>query len=580
MLTLRRYLTFVVLCIAIGACGPAHPAHLPDDGQGSALDEASEAEREPVVVIIPEEPITLNPYLALPAIVKQVADATMAGLTTIDENGDFIPVLAAELPTLANGGVSADFRTITWRLRPGLYWSDGTPLTSDDVRFTWEAVSDPGSGAVLSVGFELIESIETPDALTAVVHYSEMNLAYLSQFRHGLLPRHATGEPSAMLDWAWNRKPVSAGPFVVREWIEGERIVMDRNPRYYLPGQPFLDRLVFEVVPDADRQVAMMAAGEAHAQLWPVDVKSVYDARVDGQAELKEIPGEWNMALSFNLSRPFDDDPGPLPPHPALGDLRVRQAIAHAIDYDAIVEEVNPGVFEASGPFVYGWYRCDLDREYTYNPAWARVLLEEAGWIEGPDGVRVAEGAPFAEDGTRLSLEMQGYTNFQPLVDLENALVAQLAEVGIEVTIRNDDFSVIFGSFGDGAPRKTVNFDLLIYDSNLGIEPHTTVVNTFHSSSIPSVENPAGGNYMRWVNAAADAAIERAGSTVDLAERRAAYCDLAQEIAKDVPRIHLYLFAEGHGLSNRLGGYRISPWNSLTWDVQNWRLAPLAPEDD
>jgi peptide/nickel transport system substrate-binding protein len=162
---------------------------------------------------------------------------------------------------------------------------------------------------------------------------------------------------------------------------------------------------------------------------------------------------------------------------------------------------------------------------------------------------------------------------------LEGALVEQLAEVGIEVTIRNDDFSVIFGSFGDGAPRKTGDFDLLLYDSNLGIEPHTVIVNSFHSDAIPSAQNPAGGNYMRWVNAAANAAIERAGSTADHAIRREAYCELAELIAEELPRIHLYLFAEGYGLSNRLSGYRINPWSSLTWDVENWRLAPQ-PADE
>ncbi|MCL4864089.1 MAG: hypothetical protein KJZ93_32070, partial [Caldilineaceae bacterium] len=211
-----------------------------------------------IVLIIPEEPATLNQYLAVAAIVRQVADATTAGLTTVDADGNFAPVLAAELPTVENGGVSEDYLTVTWKLKPDLTWSDGEPLTSDDIKFTWEAVSHPESGAVLSLGFEMIDDVETPDPLTAVVRYSAINQAYLQQFMFGILPRHATGEPAQMQTWAWNRQPVTAGPFIVGEWNAGDNIVMDRNPNYYLEGQPYLDRLIFRIVPDPGAQLAMM----------------------------------------------------------------------------------------------------------------------------------------------------------------------------------------------------------------------------------------------------------------------------------------------------------------------------------
>lgn len=559
----RRILIFcLALLLAIAGCAaPQATAPTSSDGDGGQA-----------ILIIPEEPATLNQYLAVAAIVRQVADATTAGLTTVDADGNFLPVLAAELPTLENGGVSEDFLTITWTLRPDLKWSDGEPITSEDVKFTWEAVSNPDSGALLAVGFELIDSIETPDPLTAVVRYSTVNQAYLQQFAYGLLPQHATGEPADMTNWAWNRSPVSAGPFVVTEWNSGESIIMDRNPNYYLDGQPYLDRLIFAVVPDPGAQIARMAQGEAQVQLWPGEPKEVYDAQTAGVASLAEIPGQWNMALRFNLSAPFDDDPSADAPHPILGDLRVRQAIAHAIDYDTIIESVNPGTSPAVSPFAYGWYKCDLERPYTFDVEAAKVLLDEAGWVEGPDGIRVADGAEYAEDGTRLELTMEGYTNFQALVKLEEALVEQFKTVGIDASIQNDDFSIIFGSYSDGSPRKLGNFDMLIYDSSLPIEPHATVKSSFHSSEIPSPDNPAGANYMRWVNAEADAAIERAGSTVDVAARQEAYCDLGEQIANDLPQVHIYLFTEGYGASNQLSGYEVNIWGSLTWDVQNWQM--------
>jgi peptide/nickel transport system substrate-binding protein len=567
------FLLLAAITMLVVAC--AAPAATPETmGEAGAGPEPASPSAEPsqVVLIIPEEPSTLNMYHAVEAIVQQVADATNAGLVTVNENGEFVPVLAAELPTLDNGGVSADYLTITWKLRPDLKWSDGQPITSDDVKFTWEAVSHPESGNVLSLGFDLIESVETPDPLTAVIQYKQVNHAYLQQFRYGLLPRHATGEPQDMLNWAWNRQPVSAGPYIVSEWNAGDSIVMERNPNYYLSGQPYIDRLIFKVVPDPGAQVAMMAQGEAQVQLWPGETRDVYDPMVAGVAALQEIPGQWNMALYFNLSRPFDDDPSANDPHPILGDLRVRQAIAHAIDYDLIINEVNRGTFPATNPFAYGWYRCDLPRAYPYDPEKAKALLEEAGWVPGDDGIRVAKGAQYAEDGTRLTLQLNGYTSFQPLVKLEEALSEMFKAVGIATTIQNDDFSIIFGSYEEGAPRMLGNFDILVYDGSLPIEPHASIRNVYSSTAVPTDDNPAGQNFTRWINPEADRLIEKAGSTVDIATRKAAYCDLAKLIQTELPRLNLYLFTEGYGASNRLSGYKVNMWGSLSWDVQNWKI--------
>jgi peptide/nickel transport system substrate-binding protein len=562
----RLFALLLIFVLALAGCA------VPSAGTAPTGDAGTEAGGGQAVLIIPEEPATLNPYLAVAAIVEQVADATVVGLSYVNASGEFQPELAQEIPTIVNGGVSEDFLTVTWKLRPDLRWSDGEPITSADIVCTWEAVADPNSGVVLSTNMELIESIETPDELTAVLTYSEVNNAYPNQFAGGLFPCHAIGAPDDMENWEWNRNPVAAGPYVLSEWNSGEGIIMDRNPNYYEAGKPSIDRLIFAIVPDPGAQLAMMVQGEGDIHLWPgAGSAEEYAPAVEGVATLAEIPGQWNMALRFNLSQPFDEDPGAEPPHPFLGDLRVRQAIAHATDYDLIVNEVNEGTSPAVSPFEYGWYQCDIERPYTFDPERAAQLLEEAGFVDTDgDGIRECRGCEYADEGERLSLQLEGYTNFQPLVQLEEALVEMWRQVGIEATIQNDDFSIIFGSYADGAPRKTGNFDILVYDASLTIEPHATVANSFHSSTIPTAENPAGANYMRWVNPAADAAIETAGGTVDIETRRAAYCDLAELIATDLPQLHLYLFTEGYGASNRVSGYEVSIWGSLTWDVENW----------
>ncbi len=562
----RSLLITLLLILLLAVAGCAAPT------TGTDTDDAAAGGGQ-AVLIIPEEPATLNPYLAVAAIVEQVSDATVVGLSYVDADGEFQPELAQEIPTIANGGVSEDFLTVTWTLRPDLLWSDGEPITSADIVCTWEAITNPDSGNVLSTGMDLIESIDTPDELTAVLTYSEVNSAYPVQFANGLFPCHAIGAPEEMETWEWNRDPVAAGPYVVSEWNSGENIVMERNPNYYEEGKPSIDRLIFAVVPDPGAQMAMMIQGEGDIHLWPGATLEDYNAQTEGVASLAEIPGQWNMALRFNLSQPFDDDPGAEPPHPFLGDLRVRQAIAYATDYETITTDVNEGTSPAVSPFEYGWYQCDIERPYAYDPDMARQLLDEAGFVDTDgDGIRECQGCQYAEEGAKLSLQLEGYTNFQPLVQLEEALVEMWKQVGIDATIQNDDFSIIFGSYADGAPRKTGNFDILVYDASLPIEPHATIANSFHSSAIPTADNPAGANYMRWINAEADAAIETAGSTVDIDVRRAAYCDLAELIATDLPELHLYLFTEGYGASDRISGYEVSIWGSMTWDVENWVL--------
>jgi peptide/nickel transport system substrate-binding protein len=560
---IRLLTLIIVLGLLLTACAQEPPAEEPAAGGGT------------VTLIIPEEPTTLNYYMSDAAITRQVADATsMTGLDVVDEKGEFVPVLATELPTEANGGLSADKLTVTWHLRPDLKWSDGEPITSDDIKFTWEVLSNPASGALAGTGgIDQIASIDTPDDLTAVVNYSTPYAGYLAQFAYGIFPRHAAGAPEEMTNWDWNRQPVAAGPFVVSEWVSGESITMTPNPNYYLAGQPYLERLIFRIVPEPAAQLALMMEGDAQVQLWPgIDNPAEYDAMMGDAAHEEMVPGVWNTAIDLNLSAPFDGDPGPDSPHPILGDLRVRQAIAHAIDYESLVRDVlRNTVSESNSPFAYGWFECDAARVYPFDVAAANTLLDEAGWVMGADGIRVAQGALYAEDGTRLSLELQGYTNFEPIQRTEEFIVENLAAVGVEARIQNYDFSIIFGAWEDNSPRMIGDYDMLLYDRSLSIEPQGAVANDYLSTQIPSAANPTGGNIWRWVSPEGDAFIEEAGGTFDLAVRKAAYCGLGELVTTDVAQIYLYVFQDGYGFANNLTGYTVSTWGSMSWDVQNWQ---------
>jgi len=577
----KLFALLVVLGLVLSACGGGGAATTETAAPAAGTEPAAATEPavvdEPastaggggtVIFVISEEPAGLNRYLADAAILQQVSDATNIGLTTANDKGEYEARLAAELPT-----ISEDNKTVTWTLRPDLKWSDGEPLTSDDIRFTWEVISNPASGAFnATAGFDLIESIDTPDDLTAVLHYSEPYVGYIGQFAASLLPRHATGAPEAMTTWEWNMQPVSAGPFVVTDWQSGESITMERNPNYYEAGKPYLDTLIFRISPEPAAQTALMISGEAQVHLWPSEDKLDYDAVTNGKVIQVLVPGIWNMSLDFNLSKPGDNDPTASAPHPILGDIRVRQAISHAINYDSLITDVlNGQVSSSTSPFAYGWYKCEIPRMYNFDVEKAKQLLTEAGWVEGEDGIRVAQGALYAEDGTRLSMELQGYTGYEPLERVEQFIVENLKAIGVEANIINYDYSIIFGSYADGSPRKTGDYDMLIFDRGYNLEPQGEIQNSYLSTSIPAADNPDGDNYFRWVNPKADELIATAGGTFDQAVRREAYCELGKLIQEDAVQNYIFLFQDGYGFSTDLTGYVVSTWGSMTWDVQNWK---------
>ncbi len=521
-------------------------------------------------VLLPEDIPTLNPYLSTAFITTQVSPAIVEPLVAVDPAGDYVPAMAARVPTPENGDVSADGLSVRWTLAPDLTWSDGVPVTADDIVFTYEAATQ-GADSVRGGAFAKVVSVTAVDAMTAEVRYSEFDSSYLDLFQYGILPRHATGPLADMATWDFNRAPIGTGPFALDEWRAGDRILMSRNDAYREAGKPYLDRLVFTVVPSEETRVAMMVRGDAQRMLWPgANQREALQAAADVRYEL--VPSIYILRMFLNLGErgnPVADQA----PHPILGDLRVRQALAYGIDYDAIVNVLAEGrVQRANSPFELGWYTCEID-SYNYDPEQASTLLDEAGWVMGSDGVRVAQGAEYAPDGMRLSLDVMGYTDFRLLEQTELVIADMVSELGIELNVRNVEQSVLFGGWSDGAARKTGDFDILMYDTGAGINPQGHVFELLDSSRIPREENDGGGgNYSRWANADVDAWLAEAGSSPSLSVRKADYCNIAQAVHDDIPQIYLYQFADGSALSTRLQGVQPNTWSGISWDVANWYL--------
>lgn len=516
-----------------------------------------------------EDPDSLNPWVGQTSIASQVSAAILEGLTYNAPDGSFVPELAAELPTLENGGVSEDLTTITWTLKPDVVWSDGTPFTSEDVKFTWEAVRDAANGSAFASDFALIEDIQTPDPQTAVVTYSEFNAGYLDQFPW-ILPQHATGPAEEMGAWEFNRSPIGTGPFVLQEWAPGEYLALVKNENYREEGKPYLDGLNFLVVPAEESRTARMIQGDGDVMLWAGDEaeQQIEDA---GAGMGRIAPGIWVVQMWFNLSQPFDGDPGATPPHPMLGDIRVREAITLAVNRDRINNELIDGeVFDLDTPFDVGWMGCEVE-PFVYDPEAARALLDEAGWRdEDGDGIREAHGVEGVEDGTPLSLMMNGYTGFSTLELIELAIQEDLMAVGIDTRLENQEFAVIFGTWDDGSPRLLGDYDMLVYDFGWFAEPGADIARYFHPEMVPGAENPGGENITRWVREDVGEWIDAANSSPDQDVRRENFCQVADVLREDVAVFPILQFSEGSVYSNRMHGYTVSTWEWGSWDAENW----------
>ena len=542
-------LAILILCLAIGV-----PA-------ANAADKV-------VTLGIYQEPENLNTYIGVQTVITYVHRPFAEYLIDVNEKGEYVPVLVSEVPSEANGGVSEDGLTITYKLKEGIKWSDGQPFTSADVKFTWEALINPKNLVKSRSGYELIESVETPDDHTAVVKYKEYYAPYLTRFAP-VLPKHILGQLDNMNDAPYNRMPVGTGAFRVTEWVSGDHITMEKNPYYREADKVKIDKLFFKIIPSREVGIAQIQAG---------DVDGVWDL-IEAQIPMMEKNPEISLCLSnglvserliMNHSTPFPPNNGnPDYPHPILGDLRVRQAIQYAIDKNTIIDKLlygkaQPGTTEIPA----GWAHNPDVKPTEYDPEKAKQLLDAAGWKPGADGIR-------EKDGTRLRLKITTTTGNKLREMVEQVLVAQMKAVGIEFYIENVPSSVLFGSWANDADRKKGRYDILMYTTGPGIDPHQQYEGYFHSKNIPTEANGGSGyNYTRHRDAELDKWLDLAGKAPSLEKRAEAYRKAQARVAEIVPHIYLYRRVNVHAFRNNVKGWIPNGYGIIdvvaTWNVADW----------
>ena len=547
-----------------------------------AFAEAHEGERGrdgDVSIIYWQAPSILNPFLSGGTKDIESASLVIEPLARYDETGTLVPWLVDEVPTVENGGVSEDLTQITWNITPGLTWSDGTPFTSADVKFTYDYCTHPEGGCAQLTKFEGVTSVETPDETTVVVTFDSPKPFPYGPFVGGESPILQAAQFSECLGAAAptcteaNFNPIGTGPFKVVEFKPNDVITFEANENYRQEGKPAFASVTFKGGGDA------AAAGRAVMETGEFDYAWNLQLAPDVIAEM-EAAGKGTPVAGFGplmeriMINQTNPDPSLPPeersvirPHPIFQDLNVVNAMSMAIDRPLLVEvgygqagKVTCNWVPAPPAVVSDTFTCD-----TQDIEGAKALLEENGWTDtNGDGVR-------EKDGVELSILYQTSTN-AVRQDFQALIKDWWEQIGFSVELRNVDSSVFFG--GDpGSPDTFQKFyaDVEMYANTFnGTDPQSYLGNGLCDKAPSPATQWQGENISRFCNEEYDALHAKLAETADAAERA--------EIAKQLNDIYVSnggmipLVHRGRlsAHANSLGGVKLNVWDSELWNVADW----------
>ncbi|MDR1083619.1 MAG: peptide-binding protein [Deltaproteobacteria bacterium] len=465
------------------------------------------------------------PALASDTSSSSVTGQVYRGLVRFDRDLKLVPELAESFT------VSDDQLTITFKLRPGLMWQDGKPLTSKDCLFTWKLMSDPQTPTPYGEPFTQIENALTPDDLTFIVTYKRPLARALVTWSFDIMPSHLLeGQDITVSPLA--RKPVGSGPFELESWEVGQRIIMKASDKYF-KGRPLLDRLITRLIPDPATQLMELKTGAIDMMALTPDQweEAQTDPLLKENYNFFRYPEFAYTYLGFNQK------------DPRLSDVRVRQAIAYALDKNEIIEGVVLGFGQpANGPFKPGmWANNTKVKPYPYDPKKAAALLAEAGWRDTDrDGY-------VDKDGRRFVLTIM--TNQGNKVREQTGLViqARLKEVGIEVKLRIIEWAAFLKEYLD---KK--DFEAIIMGWTIPMDPD--LYDVWNSTKT----KPGELNFISYNNPEVDRLIDEGRFTLEQAKRKEAYDRIQEIFFEDVPYVFLYVPDSLTAVSKRFIGPEVT----------------------
>jgi peptide/nickel transport system substrate-binding protein len=553
-----RYLSAVLALFMLAtACGPG--------GQGAPKAVPSPIKGGSVTIAIWQEPASMMPIYSNQTITFLTSEVAIEGLVRPDPDGNYIPVLIKEVPSLKNNGVkvSTDGKKmdVTYHLLPNIKWADGQPLTSADIQYTWKLIITD-KAVTTTEGYSKIESIDTPDDLTAVLHYKEVYAPFVTRFQ-SIYPKHALASIADVSKSDYARMPFGTGPFKFTENKSGDHLTAERNPNYRVAGKPYLDKIIFRSVPSREVAIAQLEAGEVDA-MWNLLEAQVGEIEKRTDIKLYSVVGPSVERLEFNLAKPVNPA-DPKVPHPVLGEIAMRHALTLAVPKQRIIDKLLAGKpTPGNTPLSIGFFAPKDVKQDGYDPAKANQLLDQAGWTKGSDGIR-------SKGGVRAHLSISTTTGDKVREAVEVVLVDEFKQIGVELEVKNYPSSVLLGSWAANSPRNRGAYDITMYASSPDPDPHTTLSPRYTTAGIPTVQNNgAGFNYHRFSNPDVDKLIDHAGTTLDPDQRKKDYHDALKIMNDNYIGVWIYNRAILDAHRANLYGWSPNGWENFTWNVQDW----------
>ena len=519
-------------------------------------------------------PTLLNPHFAVGTKDQDGSRLFYEPLAGWHPDGELVPILAADIPTLANGGVAADGRTVTWRLKRNVQWHDGKPFTADDVIFTWEYASDPATAAVSSGSYRDM-TVDKIDSHTVRISYPAPRPFWQDAFVGGfgmIIPRHVFGpfKGARSREAPANLKPVGTGPYVFADFKPGDMLSGRLNPNYHEANRPFFDSVEMKGGGDAVSAArAVLQTGEFdHA--WNVLVEDEILKRLEagGKGRVVIVPQGSIEHVMLNQSDPWTEVDGerssPKSRHPSLTDPAVRDALNLLVDRQSIQQHIYGRIGIATRNFVNLPERFrSPNRGFEFNPAKANQLLDAAGWRRGGDGVR-------AKDGKKLKYLFQTATN-APRQKAQQVIKQACQKAGIELELKSVPSAVFFSS-DEGNPDTTAKFiaDLQMYNIGQGRPDPGFLMNVFCSWEISSRANRwQGRNVTRWRNDEYDRMYRATETEMDPVKRAALFIRMNDLVIEHRVVIPIVNRPGAAARSNRMRSL-LSGWDNTTWLLKDW----------